>query len=209
MVKWKAALKYLPILLPVVLFALLAVFLGGDLAAKFDAKFYTEVTERMNPVLTKIMLGITHFGDPWTVLAFAGGFFLFKGTRKRLAPALVLGVIASTGINLFLKDLFSRERPDILRLVNETTYSFPSGHAMINTAFYAILAYFIIVQVRDARLRGILLAACALPVLLISVSRVYLGVHYTTDVLGGFLFGLTVAGITIRFFKKRLTEGRS
>lgn len=195
------------ILMLLVLFALLAFFISADLVSRFDAKFYNEVAEKMSPALTWLMLKVTHLGDVWTVAVLAGIPLLFKYSRNRLALPLMAGVFTSTLVNLLLKDLFARERPDILRMINETTYSFPSGHAMVNTTFYLLLAYFAYKQLRLLKLRSILIGLCLLAILSISISRVYLGVHYISDILGGILFGAAIAMLFVRLFKKQLNEG--
>ena len=195
------------ILLLILLFALLAFFISADLVSRFDAKFYHEVAETMSPALTWLMLKVTHLGDVWTVTVLAGIPFVFQYTRKRLALPLLAGVLSSTAVNLLLKELFGRERPDILRMINETTYSFPSGHAMVNTTFYLLLAYFAYKQIRLVKIRYALIGLCLLAIFSISISRVYLGVHYISDILGGMLFGAAIAMLIVRFFKLRLNEG--
>jgi undecaprenyl-diphosphatase len=102
-------------------------------------------------------------------------------------------VIASILSNDVLKNIFTRERPDILRLVSATNYSFPSGHAMNNAAFYTILMFFIVksTMVRPAKI--VWTALCVILPIAIGFSRVYLGVHYAGDILGGWLIGFSIA----------------
>jgi undecaprenyl-diphosphatase len=99
---------------------------------------------------------------------------------------LVLGTI----INLLLKFVFQRPRPDYLPLMFESTYSFPSGHAMNSFIFYSCIAYFIFRNTKSVGVRifaGVLLSIL---VLMIGISRIYLGVHYPSDVLAGYIAGI-------------------
>ena len=105
-----------------------------------------------------------------------------------------------------LKRIFERVRPDIFPVIAESGYSFPSGHAMGAICFYGILAYFAGLGLRSKPLRWGLMAAAGIYILLIGLSRVYLGVHYPTDILAGYAAGATWLFFCItlhRIFRKR------
>lgn len=87
-----------------------------------------------------------------------------------------------------LKLVFRRPRPDVLRLVEQSGYSFPSGHAMNSMIFYGLAAYLLVRRGRHWS-RYLVAGFVAVLVLLIGLSRIYLGVHYASDVLAGFLIG--------------------
>lgn len=201
---WK--IKWTYVLLPAVPFALLALSLSEEFSNSFDLEFYHEVREHMYPFLTFLMLWITHVGDVGVVVLLAGVGFLVPYVRRRLSIPLSTGVIVSLGTNLVLKNLFARERPNILRLINETSYSFPSGHAMVNTTLYVILVYFIWRQMENPLWRLVLSGMAVVLLDLICYSRVYLGVHYITDILGGMLFGFIIAVVVIYLFQNRLND---
>lgn len=89
-----------------------------------------------------------------------------------------------------LRIFFERPRPDNLRIIEETGFSFPSGHSMASMAFYGYLIYLIFMNVKDRKLRNLLCAGLGILVFLIGLSRIYLGVHYTSDVIAGMCFSM-------------------
>jgi membrane-associated phospholipid phosphatase len=102
----------------------------------------------------------------------------------------LVGVLGGEALNLLLKNLFARPRPSFDRpLVVETSYSFPSGQAMESLVVYGLLAYFAVLTIRSQRKRALSVGGAAVLVVLIGFSRVYLGAHYLSDVVGGFAAG--------------------
>lgn len=104
-------------------------------------------------------------------------------------------------LNLVLKNIVERPRPIGYRLIDETGYSFPSGHSMISTAFYGLIIYLIWKNVRNTKLKYISCILLALLILLIGISRIYLGVHYASDVIGGFTISIAYLIIFTSTFK--------
>lgn len=92
-------------------------------------------------------------------------------------------------LNSLLKHLFVRTRPDLFRVVEATGYSFPSGHAMVSLCFYGMLAFFIVRNIKSLRWRLVIISLAVLLVVAIGISRIYLGVHYPTDVIAGYTAG--------------------
>lgn len=88
-----------------------------------------------------------------------------------------------------IKNIFDRERPTLLRLIDITGFSFPSGHAMGSTAYFGSGIY-LLNRLNQGNSKGILIGLCAAMILLISISRVYLGVHYPTDIIAGIIGGV-------------------
>lgn len=106
-------------------------------------------------------------------------------------------LIAST----FLKELFHRGRPALeYHLVKVSEYSFPSGHALIAVCFYGTLVFIIFRLVNNNRLKYLLLSILVLLIIFIGLSRVYFGVHYPTDVMGGFLLGIFINLFWIKIY---------
>ena len=101
-----------------------------------------------------------------------------------------------------LKFILQRPRPTEYRIINETGYSFPSGHSMVSMAFYGFLIYLIYKNVKNKYLKVTLISILAILTVSIGISRIYLGVHYTSDVLAGFLISLSYLVLYTSFYKK-------
>ncbi len=98
-------------------------------------------------------------------------------------------MLIGLGLTLLLKELYHRVRPDFLPLAYETSYSFPSGHAMNSLIFYTCLSFFVLNHVKNKQLRMIFFVLSGILIFLIGISRIYLGVHYPSDVIGGYAAG--------------------
>lgn len=194
--------KILLIVIPIILFAFLALYIQAGYSIRFENWVYAEAVEHMNPFLTNIIRIITHLGDPIIVTSITILLVIIPKTRKKVGYPMAAAVIVSEALNLILKEIFARQRPNILQLVNETTYSFPSGHAMINTTVYTMLGIFAIKYIRSKKIKIPVIIMCIIMPLIISFSRVYLGVHYAGDVLGGMLLGFAVTVFIYALLKK-------
>jgi membrane-associated phospholipid phosphatase len=152
---------------------------------------------RATPAWTSVMSIVSDAGAPLTDVVIASVvalILLWKQARSWLL-ALVLAVAGGALMNIIIKHLVRRQRPifeDPIQTL--TSYSFPSGHAMGSTLLYGILAAMVVAHVRDRRLRMLAVAGAAFAVAMICFSRVYLGVHYLSDVIAGFLAGLVWLG---------------
>lgn len=135
--------------------------------------------------ITFFMKGITFMGSGLALLLIALLIVLIsKDKIFALSIPLNLGMISL--LNYSLKNLICRPRPAGFRLIEETGYSFPSGHSASSFAFYFFLIYLIFRYCKNTKLKISLSVLLSLLVLGIGVSRVYLGVHYISDVIGGF-----------------------
>lgn len=119
------------------------------------------------------------------------GWFTWQKQWQQIG-VLVLSVGGGVLLNLLLKNIFQRPRPDFSNVFyHESGYSFPSGHAMLSVLFYGITAYLIVKEGFSWKTRIRSISAAFTLSLLIGFSRIFLGVHYLTDVLGGWAAGLT------------------
>jgi undecaprenyl-diphosphatase len=160
----------------------------------FDDAVYKFVSGFISDDLTRFMKFITFLGSEWfvtllTVMVPALIFILRKKECYRLGLLIPANIALGALFNQILKLIFERPRPELLRLVEETGYSFPSGHSMNSVIFYGLIAYLIIRRSRHWS-RYAVAAFLGVLVILIGLSRIYLGVHYASDVLAGFLIGL-------------------
>lgn len=178
----------------VILFGYLFIEIAEDLMEEdlkpFDFTVIEMIQSNISDKLTVIMKGITFFGgQEWLITATAiGGIILFF-TYRRYGIYLVLTVAGGGMFNLLLKHLFERERPSFYRIIEAQGYSFPSGHSMSSFIFFTACAV-ILVKISKNTLADVLISLffCLL-VLSIGISRIYLGVHYPSDVIAGFAGG--------------------
>jgi membrane-associated phospholipid phosphatase len=164
-----------------------------DNLAPYDEAVTDAVMQFRSPALTKVFTYITHMGDRTVYLVIIVGLSIYFWLRFRnwKFTAQMTVVLMLTAIsNVAIKKVINRTRPQIEHLVEVNSLSFPSGHSMSAMAFYGFLIYLCIRYKMAVWLRGTLISALVLLILLIGLSRVYLGVHYPTDVAAGFLGGL-------------------
>ncbi|HWS52972.1 MAG TPA: phosphatase PAP2 family protein [Pyrinomonadaceae bacterium] len=171
------------------LFAELAGEVSEGDTRRFDEWALSFVNGFASPPVTSFMRGVTYLGSNEFLLA-AGGCallaFLLAGWR-RAAVALAVTMAGAAVLNSVLKLAFRRERPPpFFDTPPPESYSFPSGHALLCFCFYGVLAAVIAARLRGRRPRAFVWAAAALLVALVGLSRLYLGVHYPSDVAAGY-----------------------
>jgi undecaprenyl-diphosphatase len=174
-----------------VLFAWLAEEMSRGATASFDNRVRMWVHGLASPSVTTVTRCITELGSPGLFAAFVVALlvFLIKGWNRG-AMWLVLSMAGATVLELALKHAFHRARPVAFFGVAPHSYSFPSGHSLFSFCFYGTLAGLINARVRSWWLRVVVWVAAALMVFAIGLSRIYLGVHYPSDVLAGYLAAL-------------------
>ena len=150
-----------------------------------------------NDVLNVLIPALTHCGDTVTIVALCA-ILVILPTRKKYGFPVTLAALTGLAIYKPMKHVFLRERPDVIyHLVEQGGYSFPSGHSTSSVIVYGLLLYLIRKHCKNEKLKNVLSAICLVFALLIGPSRLYVGVHWFTDVAAGMLFGLTVVAIYI------------
>ncbi len=159
---------------------------------------------------------ISDFATPIAkfVTNFGGAIFLIVLTvllvtiikNKKIGLSIFANLTIVTILNQLLKRVLQRPRPTEYRIIEETGYSFPSGHSMVSMALYGYLIYLIYKYVENKYVKWILISLLSVLICLIGISRIYLGVHYTSDVLGGFLISISYLVIYISAVNKFLIE---
>lgn len=153
------------------------------------------------PLLTSFFKGITFFGSAPLVIAISIGVTLLLVVKKRNWTAIAFSclTIIDALLTYIIKNLTERSRPDVLeRLARETSYSLPSGHSSSSILLYGAILALTLPYVRSRGSRFALTCLTTLWILLIGLSRMYLGVHYPTDVLLGFLLGAVMLIIFLK-----------
>ena len=157
---------------------------------------------------------ISNFATPIAkfITNFGGTIFLITLTivllvlikNKKIGISIFSNLVIVTILNQLLKAILQRPRPTEYRIIEETGYSFPSGHSMVSMAFYGYLIYLIYKYVKNKYIKWISIVLLSILVCSIGISRIYLGVHYTSDVLGGFLISMSYLVIYISAVNKFL-----
>lgn len=161
--------------------------------SSFDDAVYRFISGFISDNMTRLMKFFTFLGSGWTItfLAVLVPFLIFVLKKKEYyRSGLVISANIALGalFNQLLKLLLHRPRPDLMRMIEISGYSFPSGHAMNSMIFFGFFAYLLVKNGRHWS-RYMFAGAIGLMILLIGLSRIYLGVHYASDVLAGFLVG--------------------
>lgn len=158
--------------------------------------------------VTPIMKIVTFFGGATCLIGLTIILFI---TIKNKKIGLLIGtnLIVITILNQIFKFILQRPRPTENRIINENGYSFPSGHSMISMAFYGFLIYLIYKYVKNKKLKYISITLISILIIFIGISRIYLGVHYTSDVLAGFLFSISYLIIFILIANNKVLNKNS
>jgi undecaprenyl-diphosphatase len=174
----------------------------------FDEATRAAVHQLASPLLTTIRRGVSFLGS---TLALAIGttiivvrFAMLKWGRE--AKLFAITMIGAGLLNITLKLAFKRPRPvPFFNLTAPETYSFPSGHSLTSAVFFGALAAMLTTRVKSRRVRVIVWVVCTLMFVLIGFSRIYLGVHHTTDVIAGFAAAL-IWILVVRFVEMQLAR---
>jgi membrane-associated phospholipid phosphatase len=158
----------------------------------FDQKVIDTVRLYASPAMDRFMLFITEIGSTFMLglLLVISMIWLFVKRKNIWGMRFYFITVAGGGLlNLWLKSFFERERPNVNRLMEADGFSFPSGHSMGSMTYYGFLVYLVI----RSKYKPLTKLGCAilfgLVILLIGISRIYLGVHYPSDVLAGYMAG--------------------
>jgi membrane-associated phospholipid phosphatase len=171
-----------------------------------DMSITKMLQKRKNPWLRSFMIGISEIGFPKLAVpltfCFAG---IFWALRFRLEAIFILLTSSSNLLNALVKRLIKRPRPtnelvSVVRVINEP--SFPSGHVMHYTNLFGLLTYLLATNWHSGKLRNTLIAICSALIICIGPSRVYLGAHWPSDVMAGYLYGgLWFGGVMVLYLR--------
>ena len=170
----------------------------------FDLPVYQFIMSHFVPstALITIMKIITTLGSVLVIITgiiCVGILSRSKKYFKIFALATLFGVI----VNNIIKFIVRRPRPtNTMMFSSESSYSFPSGHSMMSMIFYGLIIYYVCKFIKNKKLKILLVGLLSSIIFFIGFSRIYLGVHYVTDVLGGFFFGIIYLVIFIKILNK-------
>lgn len=187
---------------------LITVLIAEDVMEKeimeLDTIGYKIMSEHIiSDTITPIAKAITQFGGAMFLITLSIILLLII-KNKKIGILIWINLAISTILNQILKNIIQRPRPTEFRIINENGYSFPSGHSMASAAFYGFLIYLIYKKVKNKYLKWTLISLLSILIILIGASRVYLGVHYTSDVIAGILISTSYLIMFISIIKKYL-----
>lgn len=149
------------------------------------------------PLLNPLVIAVTHLSDTVTIVAFCA-ILLILPNRKKYGLPVSLASLGGLAFYKPMKHIFLRARPDAaLHLVKQGGFSFPSGHSVTSVIFYGLSIYLLNKHCKNDKLRRILTVICGFLALTIGPSRIYVGVHWPTDVLAGWCIGGAVLMVSV------------
>ena len=175
-----------------------------EMLVSFDQPIQTAIRGDLPETLTLLFRAITHLIDipviiTWVLIVA----FIFYRKQWKLESYLMLGNLALAGILIVtFKNIYQRPRPEILHLVEEKGFSFPSGHSLAVTLLIGSLIIIVGQRVKDRTVKLILQILLGIYLVSVIISRVYLGVHYPSDVLASLCLGLGILFIEFPFYDK-------
>ena len=203
--------KWILVAILTIIFILLWLGTITGVTDEIDNLIYKSVESIRSDFLTVVLIGITELGGVvglFLILLIAV-IVLCKKNRVKEATAITLNLIISTFTYVILKNIFQRERPVTGNiLIDEVGFSFPSGHTTNNVAFYFFAIYLVCINVKNKKVRNISCVILAIIPILIAFSRIYLRVHYPTDVIAGFCLGIVLVVLFTTFIWPRIEKSK-
>ena len=199
----------------IAIFAALASAVTAGFTQRFDESVLRWFEQNRTETVNLVMLEITTLGTGVVLIMIVliASVFLWVTKHHWSVYVLLIGVLGAKLFNTLLKGTFARERPSIVEWATQVhSASFPSGHAMSSIVVYGSVAYLVSRLEPSRRLKTVTYGLAAIIVVLIGISRMYLGVHYPSDVIAGFLAGLAWIALvatlltSVRYFADRRPE---
>ena len=175
-----------------------------EMLVSFDQPIQTAIRGDLPETLTLLFRAITHLIDipviiSWVLIVA----FVFYRKQWKMESYLMLGNLALAGILIVtFKNIYQRPRPEILHLVEEKGFSFPSGHSLAVTIMVGTLIVILSQRIKNTVWRKIVQILLSLYIVSVLVSRIYLGVHYPSDVIASLCVGLGVLFMEFPFYDK-------
>lgn len=198
----KKELKWLICLITFFLFIIISYLVIKDKTFSFDTTIYNFFAKHQNPNLTKIVILITNLASELTLIILTLLIFIII-KNKKIGFISLINLIIILLLNQGLKLLFVRERPTDM-IINMSGYSYPSGHSMISFAFYGFLIYLLHKTELSKITKYLISTFLIILIIAIGLSRIYLHVHYASDVLSGFCLSASYLIIFIYYAEKYL-----
>ncbi len=184
-------------------FALVLVCVLTESTASFDDPVREWFYSIRTPAITGAAITITTLANKYVIIGLCLLLLIIPRTRMTFGVPLSAGALGTMLLNSLVKHLVQRSRPEVLHLVTEHGYSFPSGHYITSMFFYGLAIWLVWRYVDNQTVKWILTALLAIPMLLIGPTRIYLGVHFPTDVLGAWCLAIAAIVLEIEIISSR------
>lgn len=189
--------KNIIIIISLILFTFITYAIFNNKITQLDQVVHSHILNIRNDTLTNTLIIITNISSAYSLIVIS--ILLLAIIKKKKIPLLIcLNLVSAYLINATAKIIFTRPRPIGINLIEESGFSYPSGHAMISMSYFGFLAYLIYKNSKNKLSKSILIITLILTILTIGFSRIYLGVHYLSDVIGGFLLSIIYLTIYIK-----------
>ena len=182
-----------------VLFIIVTILVCLGLTNSIDSSVYNFIISFRSRFLDNYFRFITSCGNASYVIIVLGICVILM--RNKYALYLCFSSSCSVIFNTIFKNIIRRDRPNVLRLITQGGYSYPSGHSMITMCCYGYLFYYVYKYVKNKYLRVFLLIILSILIISIPISRIYVGVHYFSDIIGGLLLGGCILFAVIKYGK--------
>ncbi len=201
----KKNIKTIIYTIPFILFIILTIFVVTNKITTIDNTIGEFIISLRNDSLNNTMIIITNISGAYALVALSL-LILIIIKKKRIPLLITINLIMVTIVSQIAKFIIKRPRPINISLVEPIGYSYPSGHSMVSMAYFGFLLYLTYKKVNNKPLKYFLITILTLLIIAIGFSRIYLGVHYFSDVLGGYLLSLSYLFIFITLTKKFFGE---
>lgn len=198
----KRRIKYIILAILIAAFFLVLGLILSNMISGFDNAVYNLVTINKSELITKIYKCITFFGSTTFIVILCLLFLLIFWKQKK-GFIISVCLIGSTIINNVIKLIVRRDRPLDLMLVEESTFSFPSGHTMASVSMYGLLIYLVWKSNYKKTTKIIITVLLGILTLAIASSRIYLGAHFASDIIGAILMSSIWLIVFISFLEKK------
>ena len=204
--KWfNAYKKWIVTAIFIMVFLIFVEALLNDKLFHIDDYIYHHISKLISPSFTLLFKIITTLGSA-TVLIIITVTMLLVYKNKKIGIFTSINLVFIALLNQLLKSFFERPRPVDLMIIDESGYSFPSGHSMASMAFYGFIIFLIWKYSKNSKIKWISTILLSILIILIGLSRIYLGVHYASDVIAGFCISISYLIIYTTAITKNLDK---
>ena len=196
----KKYLKWILCIISFIIFIILSILVLTKNDIYIDSVVYNFVSKFIYDDLTSVIKILTNIGGALVVIIIT---IITLIKNRKYGTYMTINLILITILQIILKHIFLRNRPVDINLIEETGYSFPSGHSLTAMAFYGFIIYLVYISNINKRSKIIYISLFSIFILIVGLSRIYLGVHFFTDVMGAFTFSFSYLVIYIDIIKRK------